>query len=403
MNGELTNSQKIYSVLSSLTIAMIVSSQYLAAVLGLYLNSESGWFPIIISFTVVLMIGCFLLQPTRWMPVPAFALTSVLIIYYIITLMAFGDRTNLGTTDFLCMCLVPILAGVFLKPNYRMAMTMMMTFLLLGVPVFQGLFTKGNNGSVYDAVSMGRSYAILPLLVAGILHFTFYRKTADAFEKILYIVCCCFIIQFVVMSYRGALLSLFIAFFFAFRYFGREQKLSIKQQLAFLCLALIALVVIFNWQAVLHFISLELSKRNIRIAAIDKALYLLSVSGTEEDHSRISIWVQALQGIADLPIFGHGLSTFQYYTGIVFPHNFVLQVLYDGGVVLGVPLIWILLSGLKKMFGKIKEEYPDKFAFLIMLCCSSIPRAIVSAECWRILALWLLYGFLLSISRGERE
>ena len=264
-----------------------------------------------------------------------------------------------------------------------------MLFMIPGVPFLGQIFSKGNVGN-YTAITMGTSYAILPVILAAITHYYLYKKEATLFDIFLYIITFVYVVLFIAMSYRGALLSM-VLLFALINVFKGEELLTPGR--AILILGLVSIVVIcFEFKS--QFLSILagfLSTIGIRIASLDKSIILLSEGN--ELHGRLDIFNEAIQGIKNSPIIGHGYATFRYYTSYVFPHNFILEILFDFGIpVGGLIILYIIKCLFEKAQNFIKSNH-EMFSFMLLVICCSIPRVLVSSECWIVISLWYMVGF----------
>lgn len=391
------------NIIGSLAIAILIGAQYLSAILGLYISgSESGYFTIIMAIVLILSTVSFISHPTRYIT-KKYLFTLVLVnVYYIGTVLIVGHKSNLLVIDYIGMCLVPLLCGGMVKVNYRNVLKYCMFMLLFAIPVFGDLFVKSNMGTAYDAIKMSISYAILPVICAGVLHFFFYRKNSNLGEKILYVVIFVFMVAFFAMSYRGALAALGLVILAGIMLSG-DEKWSKKKKIVGISILLIIIMTLFLVDSNIFLQQLYsfLHSHNIKIAFIDKNIFL--AGSNDISHGRLEIWQAAINGIWDSPLWGHGITTFQYYTGYIFPHNIVLQFLFDGGILLTIPLLWYLVKGMINTFRIIRKTNKDKFVLILLLSCISLTRVMVSAEVWRVMLLWLLLGVLTQDHSSMKE
>jgi len=97
--------------------------------------------------------------------------------------------------------------------------------------------------------------------------------------------------------------------------------------------------------------------------------------------SRVDIFSRAFEKISDAPIFGHGFGeyTIKNYLGLpITPHNFILQVMLDSGVVGIIPLLIAIGMLLKKYLTIKRQEFTNfaipmffVFVFQILNACKS--------------------------------
>ena len=130
---------------------------------------------------------------------------------------------------------------------------------------------------------------------------------------------------------------------------------------------------------------------DISLNVIDKFLDM----GARGDMSngRKDIDVFAWKGIWQSPILGHGIAQFERNTGIIYPHHFIIQMIYDGGFILTILVLTpIILSAINK----IKKANHDEIICLIFLFFCSVPGALFSGDLWNSNVLWIFFGFVLS-------
>lgn len=388
-------------VLSSLCISIIICAQYISTVLGLFTNSEGGYFSIVIITALILLVISSLVHPLSMVTSNFFYLVYLVVFAFILTHFLVPSHTNLAIIDYIGMCLLPLICGGILKPNYKLILKINMFILCISIPVINELFTKANNGTAYDAIKMGTSYAILPVVSSGIIHFFFYRKQSSIIEKVLYVICCVYICAFIPMSYRGALIALLLVCFLGWYYSSLYKKDNKKRTIAVTLIVIVLIMFFLNTESILRFAYSVLQNKGIKIAFIDKYMFLLSEN--DISHGRIEIWKIAISGFFDSPIWGHGLATFLYYTGYVFPHNFILQFLFEGGIILTIPIMYFLLKGLLVTRKKYYYCEREKFTVILLLACTSLPHILVSAESWRVMLFWLMMGIMGNKSNAKEN
>ncbi|MCF1600644.1 O-antigen ligase family protein [Tetragenococcus halophilus] len=380
----------------SMAIAILIGAQYLNTILGLYINSsEEGYLTLIIGIVTILSVISFIYRPNVIVNIKYPALLGIIIVAFLLTVSLTNGKSDLSIADFLGMCLVPLICGGVLKPDFKKVLSYCMCMIILSIPVANDLFAKSNMGQEYDAIKMNVSYAIIPIIGAGILHFFFYRKESNIFEKLLYVVLALITMMFVAMSYRGALVALMVVLFAGFMLSGNIKWRTIKRTISItLCFFIIIFLLLVDINSVLLKVSTFFHSNNINIAFIDKTSFLSSTGSLL--HGRLDIWQSAIQGFKESPLYGHGMATFQSYTGYEFPHNIILQFLFDGGLLLAIPLLGYVANGIIRSFTVIRVVNKDKFVLILLLLCISLTRAMMSAEVWRIILLWLFMGMVAS-------
>lgn len=388
----------IYSLCSTWSITILFSSQYISTILGIYFGSGN-------YFSLVMLVACVLgsiavIHKKDILDVRKefFFLILIILFYYFGTLLFYPGRTNVSIVDFIGMCFLPCFLGGIMQPNYKQVLKNAMYLMFFSLPVMNLLFAKGNYiYSSYDAISMGTSYALLPVIMSGIVHFIFFKKESSKTENVLYIVSFVYTFYFITMSYRGALVALLVTIFLSW-YFTTKRK---NKRFIIIVVCIVGVIAWRNFNTILVSLHEALELVNIKIALIDKTLSLNESSDLM--HGRVDIYKIAIAGFLEKPIFGHGVASFKYFTGIEFPHNFILEFLYDGGLNLVIIILILLFGGLKRVNSITRRESKDKFAFVILIASISLTRIMVSAEVWRVILFWMLMGIITNNSRLENR
>ena len=384
--------RSVNNKLTNLCVTLLVLSQYLTMILGCYFTDRSGYFTMVMVVVLILFVVNFFFSPIRMVSRKFILYAALILLAYMLTVIFCEEETNLTAIDFLVFCLIPFIFGGILKFNCRTVLRWSMYAVLLAFPVFSEVFAKGNEGLSYDAVSMGSSYALLPVVGAALVHFMLFRKESTFLDKIVYGLNLIFLTSFIQMSYRGSLLCVAVIFVACLWYNITKEGINRKKLFAMMFFSLTLMFMFIFSDAILNSVLNFLDANNIRIAFIDKNMYLASVGDGGLAHGRFEIWGEAWNGFLESPVYGHGLTTFLYHTGITFPHNFVLQFLYDGGLILALPLFYLIIKGIKNGI-KERNTNKDQMAFIIFAGGIAFTRGLVSAETWRIILLWLIMGY----------
>lgn len=385
------NNHKLQSYISAFALALMISSQYITLLLGLYSKSNFGYFSVVLSSVVIFLLLYVIFKPLRRISAKFIGIGILILLFFLLTVLFQSDKSNLSIIDFIGMCLLPFVCGAILEPDYKQVLKIIMYMILAAVPIYDLIFSKGNIGVAYDAISMYESYALLPVVCAGLIHYMVYREESSRLDKIIYFINFVFVLLFIKMSYRGPLLAILITLASIFYFSDLNRRNNKKLYIYSFLLLFVSITSLFYIREIATCVNSIISSIGYNIAFIDKMIYLSSEEGI--DHGRFAIWEIAIDRICESPFWGHGLATFKYYTGYIFPHNFLLQFLFDGGLFLTVPIIYCLCSEIKKIF-KYKRYKYDKFIFTIFVASIGITRAAISAEVWRIIPFWTLMGIL---------
>ena len=134
-----------------------------------------------------------------------------------------------------------------------------------------------------------------------------------------------------------------------------------------------------------------MEKFGINSTALEKIVRL----SAEENLSngRNNLQIIALNGFWDNFLFGNGLDRFDANTGLAYPHNFVVQILYDGGLLLFCVLLFPIVT--KTILNYKKCSY-NRYVVQSFLLFSSVPYAFFSQDLWENAVFWLFVGSLFS-------
>lgn len=233
------------------------------------------------------------------------------------------------------------------------------------------------------AILMDISYKTLVFVITGIvLAVTDESKTIKIVAIVTAIV---FAIIAFVYGARGALLSI-AAFLLVFWIIKSKDKASMNKRTIYSVIIIIFLVLLFV--PVIMFSYDYLEAKGIEARSLERIYY--SISGNESlSEGREFLYSKAKNGIADSPFWGHGIGSFDNYSG-VYPHNIILQLLYEGGIILAFPLLYILCRGFISLFS-FRYDQSYRF-FMLLLFCSGIIELFLSSHLWMSIFFWLFIG-----------
>ena len=133
--------------------------------------------------------------------------------------------------------------------------------------------------------------------------------------------------------------------------------------------------------------------RGISLNFIDKIIFM-EQSG-DISNGRELLYANTINEILEKPFFGWGCDQFYTHHDLNYPHNFILQILYDGGLLLFFILAIPLWYGLKRFW---RSCSTDEYAVFVALLFSGLFGSLFSGNLWAGASLWLLFGSLLSKS-----
>ncbi len=325
---------------------------------------------------------------------------ALLFVYYIVSIIVVSKYamryTTFSYTEALVYCFIPIYLS-FYKVDTEKLLKYMMLFSVLVIPFSERFFK--DNGINYETIGMSTTYNTLPFVVAAIIHFYYYRKNATLFTKMGYIANAYYFLKIVFLGNRGPLISLMVlAMLLYLRRF--DEKGALKQNAGktiffTLVVGIGAIYIVNNIETIVISFDAWLKSIGIELSAVSKTVAKMNAGDISNGRSNLFSYV--LEGIRERWMIGHGVASITYWSNgaIIYPHNLFLQMWYDVGVLISIPLLYLTLrsfktavytSGLKKNF----------LAVFIMLFTLSIPRLCYSSEFWVNLPFWLMLMYSIS-------
>lgn len=245
-----------------------------------------------------------------------------------------------------------------------------------------------NSYNAYSSVlGMGESYTLLPPAFAVLTHFIYYRRKKDYLMYLSYAFSVYVLYNIFARGTRGAILCFIVFIFLAVMNSPRvRNSFNLYRGILFV----LAFILILNADTILLWMSNFLAAHGLNIRFIEKTINL----GSDVSNGRFYRYQLAWSDFLSSPIWGNGIGFFPEAHNINYPHNLFLQVLSEGGLLLGLPIIAVSVIAIYYLiFGKIQNRN-YRIALLMLVSCT-IPAAFVSDELWNYQLLWLAFGILI--------
>lgn len=356
-----------------------INNVLIALILGSKIISDTvGFSTIILLVSIIVLIINNFDKKIKIQYVVADLFMFFILAYFFIDTAIYGGNTyksNYLITLILYIAIAVIYVRTEIQPDK--VVNILILIYILCSPIFLTM-----NFDSYDSGTlMSYSYVVLPLIIAIIIKITLLGVKKKK-EWILILLALPYLYFIFTYSSRNIYLA---SLFCLIVCLVMKKKVYLK--VIILAIMMILMFVVFqNALNILYSIQTELSKFDLSFKIIDKNIELIE----REDitNGRDVIYKKALQGIKEAPILGRGIASFNETYG-TYPHNFILQMLYEGGIVLllifSVP---ILYAGYVMIFGK-NISRQNEF-LLVFLFCNAIIRLLISFEYWRELYFWML-------------
>lgn len=387
-----------HSNLVSLMQAYLLSIGGLNQIMGIFLDKTDGIMVMnLIPVAGLIFLHFFTSSKKKDLNMDRKALLFVYYIFSVIAIYKYAFRyTTYTYTYALVYCFIPIYLS-FYKVNVEKILKYMMFFSILVLPVSGEFFKTG--GFYYETIGMSTTYNVLPFVVAAILHFWYYRGEKGLFKWFGYIVNFYYLSKIIIYGNRGPMISLVVLGLFIilhkFNEDGRMKKNALKTVIITAIAAFTVIYVIDNIADVLRAVNDWLNSMGIKMSALTKSIYKLE----QGDLSNGRDWIYDFtkEGIKEHYLVGNGISTIYYnsFYRIPYPHNLFLQMWYDLGVVVSLPLFYLVVKS--AFVTAVKQGLKKDYSVMMMVLFTlSIPKLCYSAEFWVNIPFWLLIMYTIS-------
>lgn len=386
MNYNISKKEKLGSILAfSLIISPIVASFF-----SRYVNVTYSGIAVIAGIWLLLLwyiINYRLVIYRKWLLFTIYI--SIIVLVSFINIQGHVDILALQFFEYGILGLLISITAI--NPKYFFDLcTRSMIF--LAVPCF--ILINNSATNIYtDDVNMGMTYGIMPLLFAIIAHFYLYKNSSSFICKISYIITAIITCILIIRGTRGFTVCLIIMIYLLL---SNNDGYNISKRKFILQIFIVAfmIVVILNAENIILLFATTINKLGIQFNSLEKMVYLISNGNIT--NGRTDIYRLAWEGFLDSPILGNGIGVFTDRFGspyMPFIHNIFLQLLYELGCVLPIPIFLIMINGLWKILFAIIDE--DVKCFFLVLFSASVPMLFLSSELWFNRVFWLMCGYYL--------
>ena len=268
--------------------------------------------------------------------------------------------------------------------------------LLMILPSFGIFFVhKIFSLTLFGTIEMDLTYSFLTPIIATFVYLSIFFKESKRKERLFLLLLgginIVYFLYCILFGSRAAGLSILLCIvFLACTKVGYNGK-GFKIKLLFWYFLLSIVLIVLFFDTILYGAVDLLKNLGFESMQLEKMVKLYELGDLSDGRSDIN--ALAVDGILKSPLYGHGLSASQPFTNYAYPHNFILQLLLDGGVVLFLIIMVPMIIHLLKLKAKGTK---DEYLLLITLFFASVPGALFSLDIWENSRFWLFMGFLLS-------
>ena len=395
MNRSVENIRRIPRevLLSSILVGLFADARCINSVLVSFLHLSYGGVMSSIYMIIILLIIFICISHRRLITfsVNNFFIVFFLTFSYLLTIITVG-HPEVTELDFAVFTICAIMLPCFTQIDGKMVLRTMILAPVIGIFRVNEIFAIDE---VVGNISMGMTYSFLPPVVATIVYlFTGFKNDSKKL-KIVFLICALinfvFLLRMMLFGSRGPILAIICTFVFLLVVKKKTgEGVLVNKKWALLSVVFIV-VLVFSLETYMLLFDTFFEKFGINFRFIDKSIALISDDNL--DHGRSDIAKVIWEGFCESPIWGNGIDRSLANAGISFPHNFILQILYDGGLLLFIVLLVPVARGL---WMKYKNSTLSSYMVLTTLFFSSVPGALFSGNLWRQALLWLLMGVALA-------
>ena len=274
------------------------------------------------------------------------------------------------------------------KYDFELLMKVLLVAMLLMAPVILTTNYSRFDYEVENDEWMMTIYSIVPLLIAAI-YYLFFGKSF-LFKVLSVLAMALYFPMFIAHTPRGAVVTIvFALFLFIFqkqKEKGVSKKVMIGEGIAVLAALVIAFDLLINY--------LQQITDLFELRWLAKFVYDEDVS-----NGRSPLYQMALDGFLQSPVWGKGIASFYNYTG--YPHNLFLQMLYETGVLMFLPVTYLLYQAFMVII--LKKKTSIDYRLVSFLFIISIIQLLFSSTFWKRQQFWLLIWMMLSMIPSKTE
>lgn len=365
------------SELSSLSTAIIIVANSLCWPF----SSING----VLVFFVLLALFLYLLGGNKIFCKQTLPLLMFVAVFFLCSFMETSGNTTLRTycLSFISLGFVGITCSCG-RFDIRKVILYICLFSVLLIPHIANMDFSNLDYGVW----MGISYGTLKYIIALVFAIFFLDWKSKGLRLLLVLPLLFYIKLYAQYASRGAVLS-----FLIFIYFAILIKFNISRSKALILLASTVLVFFIFILPIISFGVHLLNDAGLHFYAFDKMLRFGLTDNIYNGREHLAR--NGMKLFFNSPILGNGIAYFEQYYDTIYVHNFIVQLLLEGGVIFGVPLILISFYPILFLFDKRITE--DKRLFLAFLFTSSIVGLLFSDTLWRNQCYWFYLGYSLRI------
>lgn len=279
-----------------------------------------------------------------------------------------------------------IIITFFMTLEYDIQKTLNIALPIASITLLVDLLCNGV--AQYEAMTW--TYAVFPCLCVCFAHMTLCKGQLGKLRWLYYLPAILMLFRFITEANRGGWVSLIVLVYLLTAKTKIQQDTKLRNRVLWNVLFVTSIVLaVFFYDWIITVLYKLTSGLGINIYSIEK-MYR-GIVADNITNNRTELYQFAWEGFLSSPIWGHGIGAFAVNHG-GWPHNFILQLLYEGGILLFllvmIPFGKILLAVMKS-----NSITTTDYAMFVCLFATSVPKLLVSAELWNAQGFWMLLAF----------
>lgn len=380
--------------LNSLAIAIFLSANSLAWVISFI--PRAIVFIVLFSWIILILNK----QIPKIIRSPLYLHFSVMMLVLFFLFSINKNHTN-AVYEYFTFFLVSGISGIYFSQINFSIKKVFKYLALIAIPMSVFIFKQDigsfEEGTIDYGQLMGISYGILRYIIAVLVILFLYRKDYSVLTIIILVIALILFITFYFkFATRGAMLAVFL-FLFIYYIIKEQQSKKMFFRLAFFSVIAISGIVFFS--EIISFSNKQLNSIGIEVKALKKTeIFLLTDKAI--DNGRIDIAQRALKDVYKSIFFGHGVAGYERKNNDNYVHNVFLQTIYEGGILLFLPIFIIVMIGTFILFKK--QFHIETRVFILFLFTAGIVELLFSNVFWKSQFFWFYIFFILTTISAKK-
>lgn len=380
--------------ITSLSVAFLISIRLFDAIALVGFSSTMLHTAMMLIFAVILGVGFLmnLMSPKEKRSIYMILVITVLVIYYLFYMIT-GEK-NLSPFQFLLYCVIPLCVS-----SEPIDTEKMLRYVVYGsifsFPVLENMM--GYQYKSLQQIDMATAYALFIGVAASVVHFIYYKEKRNVVVKICYLYNIYILVRIFISGNRGIYVSVIgMLIFMQMTYMHRTEIPQKKRRLlkiVMTCEVVIGLVLYLNIEAIILGVYELISSAGGFIPSFIIKMRRQILAG-DISNGRWEVFIYCIKKILENPL-GYGVeASARISNGLfVYPHNFILQLFLEFGVILGSLFAMVVcMPWYKLILKKNSNTNNDIQNYVLFLSIVTIPKLLISGDIWMQPQFWLMFG-----------